>query len=205
MGLDGARGRRYRAGRGQPHVHPRAHSDDAAALFVAADQGDAGRDDACRARARFGVADVRDVADVHILAMAAPEAAGKRYLALADGPTISFLEVATRSCAGGSARWRRGCRRRRRRGTSHHADHPQRPGPQGARMAPTARRDDDRRNGRELARPRAAGFPRTARPLTGNATVQPASYWRLVRSGMRTRGRARRCRRPRATARRQQS
>jgi dihydroflavonol-4-reductase len=42
----------------------------------------------------FGVADVRDVADLHIRAMAAPEAAGKRYLALADGPTISFLEVA---------------------------------------------------------------------------------------------------------------
>ncbi len=42
----------------------------------------------------FGVADVRDVADLHIRAMAAPEAAGKRFLALADGPTISFLEMA---------------------------------------------------------------------------------------------------------------
>ena len=37
---------------------------------------------------------MRDVADLHIRAMAAPEAAGKRYLALADGPTISFLEMA---------------------------------------------------------------------------------------------------------------
>jgi nucleoside-diphosphate-sugar epimerase len=45
-------------------------------------------------RQRFGVADVRDVADLHILAMAAPEAAGKRFLALADGPTISFLRMA---------------------------------------------------------------------------------------------------------------
>jgi nucleoside-diphosphate-sugar epimerase len=45
-------------------------------------------------RARFGVADVRDVADLHVRAMAAPEAAGKRFLAVADGPTISFLEVA---------------------------------------------------------------------------------------------------------------
>lgn len=45
-------------------------------------------------RQRFGVADVRDVADLHIRAMAAPEAAGKRYLALADGPTISYLGVA---------------------------------------------------------------------------------------------------------------
>ncbi len=35
-------------------------------------------------RQRFGVADVRDVADLHIRAMAAPEAAGKRFLALAD-------------------------------------------------------------------------------------------------------------------------
>ncbi|MDQ6636407.1 MAG: NAD-dependent epimerase/dehydratase family protein [Candidatus Dormibacteraeota bacterium] len=45
-------------------------------------------------RQRFGVADVRDVADVHIRAMAAPEAAGKPFLVLADGPTISFLETA---------------------------------------------------------------------------------------------------------------
>jgi nucleoside-diphosphate-sugar epimerase len=45
-------------------------------------------------RQRFGVADVRDVADLHIRAMTAPEAAGKRYLALADGPTISFLQMA---------------------------------------------------------------------------------------------------------------
>jgi nucleoside-diphosphate-sugar epimerase len=45
-------------------------------------------------RQRFGVADVRDVADLHIRAMATPEAAGKRFLGLADGPTISFLQVA---------------------------------------------------------------------------------------------------------------
>jgi nucleoside-diphosphate-sugar epimerase len=45
-------------------------------------------------RQRFGVADVRDVADLHIRAMAAPAAAGKRFLALADGPTISFLQLA---------------------------------------------------------------------------------------------------------------
>jgi len=45
-------------------------------------------------RQRFGVADVRDVADLHIRAMAAPGTAGKRYLALADGPTISFLQLA---------------------------------------------------------------------------------------------------------------
>ncbi len=43
---------------------------------------------------RLGVADVRDVADPHIRAMAAPEAAGKRYLILADGPTISFVQIA---------------------------------------------------------------------------------------------------------------
>jgi nucleoside-diphosphate-sugar epimerase len=42
----------------------------------------------------FGVADVRDVADLHVLAMEAPQAAGRRYLALADGPTISFLQMA---------------------------------------------------------------------------------------------------------------
>jgi dihydroflavonol-4-reductase len=45
-------------------------------------------------RQRFGVADVRDIADLHIRAMAAPGAAGQRFLALADGPTISFLQLA---------------------------------------------------------------------------------------------------------------
>ena len=45
-------------------------------------------------RQRFGLADVRDVADLHIRAMAAPGAAGQRFLCLADGPTISFLELA---------------------------------------------------------------------------------------------------------------
>jgi nucleoside-diphosphate-sugar epimerase len=45
-------------------------------------------------RQRFGLADVRDVADLHIRAMATPDAAGKRYLALADGPTITFLQIA---------------------------------------------------------------------------------------------------------------
>jgi dihydroflavonol-4-reductase len=45
-------------------------------------------------RQRFGVADVRDVADAHIRAMGTPGAAGKRFLVLADGPTITFLEMA---------------------------------------------------------------------------------------------------------------
>jgi nucleoside-diphosphate-sugar epimerase len=45
-------------------------------------------------RQRFGVADVRDVAELHIAAMATQEAAGKRYLALADGPTTTYLAVA---------------------------------------------------------------------------------------------------------------
>ena len=43
---------------------------------------------------RFGVADVRDVADLHLRAMRVPEAAGRRYLCLADGPTITYLAVA---------------------------------------------------------------------------------------------------------------
>src|SRR6202012_5152222 len=45
-------------------------------------------------RQRFGVADVRDVAELHVLAMATPEAAGQRFLALADGSTIRFLQMA---------------------------------------------------------------------------------------------------------------
>ena len=45
-------------------------------------------------RQRFGVVDVRDVADAHITAMATPAAAGERYLLLADGPTITWLGLA---------------------------------------------------------------------------------------------------------------
>src|SRR3984885_13402796 len=45
-------------------------------------------------RQRFGVVDVRDVADAHISAMATPAAAGRRYLLLADGPTITWLGLA---------------------------------------------------------------------------------------------------------------
>lgn len=45
-------------------------------------------------RQRFGIADVRDVASAHLAAMATPDAAGKRYLLLADGPTLSWLRVA---------------------------------------------------------------------------------------------------------------
>jgi nucleoside-diphosphate-sugar epimerase len=45
-------------------------------------------------RQRFGVADVRDVADAHIRAMTTPAAAGQRFLVLADGPTISWLILA---------------------------------------------------------------------------------------------------------------
>lgn len=45
-------------------------------------------------RQRFGVVDVRDVADLHLRAMAVAAAAGKRFLAVADGPSWSFLEVA---------------------------------------------------------------------------------------------------------------
>lgn len=42
---------------------------------------------------RFGIADVRDVAGLHLTAMATPAAAGRRYLALADGPTRTFADV----------------------------------------------------------------------------------------------------------------
>ncbi len=45
-------------------------------------------------RQRFGVADVRDVADAHLKAADTPGAAGKRYLLLADGPTITWLGLA---------------------------------------------------------------------------------------------------------------
>jgi dihydroflavonol-4-reductase len=45
-------------------------------------------------RHRFGIADVRDVADLHIRAMAAPGAAGKRFIGVSDHPPMSYLELA---------------------------------------------------------------------------------------------------------------
>jgi nucleoside-diphosphate-sugar epimerase len=42
----------------------------------------------------FGIVYVRDVAHAHVTAMATPAAAGKRYLLLADGPTITWLRLA---------------------------------------------------------------------------------------------------------------
>jgi nucleoside-diphosphate-sugar epimerase len=45
-------------------------------------------------RQRFGIVDVRDVADAHITAMATPTAVGKRFLLLADGPTLTWVSVA---------------------------------------------------------------------------------------------------------------
>lgn len=40
----------------------------------------------------FGVVDVRDVADIHLLAMKHPDAKGQRFLATSDG-TLSFPEI----------------------------------------------------------------------------------------------------------------
>lgn len=45
-------------------------------------------------RQRFGVADVRDVAEAHLVAASTRAAANKRYLLLADGPTITWLGLA---------------------------------------------------------------------------------------------------------------
>jgi nucleoside-diphosphate-sugar epimerase len=42
----------------------------------------------------FGVVDVRDVADAHLRAMTAADAAGQRFLAVADEPALSFAELA---------------------------------------------------------------------------------------------------------------
>ena len=45
-------------------------------------------------RQRFGLVDVRDVAQAHLRAATAPAAAGSRYLLLGDGPTLTYLELA---------------------------------------------------------------------------------------------------------------
>ena len=45
-------------------------------------------------RHRFGIVDVRDVADLHIRAMAAPSAAGQRFIGVSDHPPMTYLEFA---------------------------------------------------------------------------------------------------------------
>lgn len=45
-------------------------------------------------RHRFGIVDVRDVADAHIRAMDTPAAAGKRFIVVSDHPAMSYLELA---------------------------------------------------------------------------------------------------------------
>ena len=45
-------------------------------------------------RHRFGIVDVRDVADAHVRAMATTAAAGKRFIVVSDTPPMSYLELA---------------------------------------------------------------------------------------------------------------
>lgn len=42
----------------------------------------------------FGIVDVRDVANLHVLAMESPKAAGQRYLAVSDEPSVSIKYLA---------------------------------------------------------------------------------------------------------------
>ncbi|MBX7452189.1 NAD-dependent epimerase/dehydratase family protein [Mycolicibacterium sp. 3033] len=42
----------------------------------------------------FGVVDVRDVADAHVRAMTTEDAAGERFLVVADEPAVTFAELA---------------------------------------------------------------------------------------------------------------
>jgi hypothetical protein len=60
---------------------------------------------------------VRGIANLHIRVMATAEAAGRRFLALADGPTISVPEMAQipRERLG---RWQSWCRPKKRRDRS---------------------------------------------------------------------------------------
>ncbi|WP_370058660.1 hypothetical protein [Bradyrhizobium yuanmingense] len=44
-------------------------------------------------RVYFGVVDVRDVAELHLRAMTAPEAKGERFIAI-SGETMSILDIA---------------------------------------------------------------------------------------------------------------
>ena len=107
-------------------------------------------------RHRFGIADVRDVADLHIRAMAAPGAAGQRYIGVSDRPPITYLELAgfLRERYGQLAPWHRPPRRP---GTS-------RPGLQSTTTGP---------------RTNSAGVParpRTRSPTRSTACASAASW-----------------------------
>ncbi|KAJ6782419.1 hypothetical protein PWT90_08166 [Aphanocladium album] len=43
----------------------------------------------------FGIVDVRDVADLHVLALESPKAAGQRYIAISDELSVSLKQMAT--------------------------------------------------------------------------------------------------------------
>ncbi|TQW00607.1 hypothetical protein V2A60_001676 [Cordyceps javanica] len=48
----------------------------------------------------LGIVDVRDVADLHVLALEAPRAAGQRYIAVSDEPSVSMRQMAEHLRAG---------------------------------------------------------------------------------------------------------
>lgn len=48
----------------------------------------------------LGVVDVRDVADLHVLALESPRAAGQRYIAVSDEPSVSMRQMAADLKAG---------------------------------------------------------------------------------------------------------
>ena len=100
----------------------------------------------------FGLADVRDVADLHLRAMAAP--AGGRPALPGPGRRADHELPADRAGpAGPPRRDGRACARARGgRARATAPDHPQRPRQAGARVAAAAGRDDDRGDGREPAR-----------------------------------------------------
>jgi len=111
-------------------------------------------------RARMGVVDVRDVADLHIRAMAGPDAAGKRFIGVADDPTTSFVEVADV--------WPHACPPRRGRGRTARVRSSTTTGPAASSAgvrAPSRRRS--------WIRPRACVTSACSRPTDDRACSRP--------------------------------
>ena len=108
-------------------------------------------------RARFGLADVRDVADLHRPRDGRARGGGQALPGRRRRPHDQLPRNSRDPAPPSRPARRQGSHRGSAGRRPAAAGHPQRPSARRTRMAPAPDRDDDRGNGREPARPRPAG------------------------------------------------